>query len=412
MKKRSVLILTDRVQPPINAPRMRYLYNNLYKYHPNWKAVLLTDFVDEKQIATLFENPASIHQIGFLPARNILRWLLSFAGNLFFHTIEKKMMRMALQIAKNQSFDVILCSTSNIFPIYAATRVARALHLPLVLDMRDLTEQYAVQEFTLHRLPLMFLQHFFAKIYGKLIIFQRNRLIKQASEITAISPWHVDFLRRFNRPVTLIYNGFDETLFVPQKIISPKFIITYTGRLSESRAAHLQEFFSALTTLNKNGKIALEQIEIHWFIPQEEADTVKKTATANGLLPYNHFLPLVANSEMPHILNRSSLLLLLTSPKYRGVMTTKFFEYLGVEKPVLCVMSDEGCLAQSIAETAAGKSATNETDIADFVSKTFAQWQSQGYTQANVNRAAKQLFSRTAQTKQFIEVMERAIAEQ
>ena len=70
---------------------------------------------------------------------------------------------------------------------------------------------------------------------------------------------------------------------------------------------------------------------------------LQNISSISGYIPPSELLPLYY---------RSSVLLVLTcqsTPKgAHGIMGTKFYEALGVEKPVLCVRSDEECLAEVI----------------------------------------------------------------
>ena len=85
-------------------------------------------------------------------------------------------------------------------------------------------------------------------------------------------------------------------------------------------------------------------------------------------------------------------------------MTTKFFEALGVEKPVLCVESDEECLAQVIRQTKAGLSATDTDQVAAFIEKKYAEWQEKGFTRQAVDIQEKKRFSRQAQARRWEQI--------
>lgn len=69
----------------------------------------------------------------------------------------------------------------------------------------------------------------------------------------------------------------------------------------------------------------------------------------------------VPASEIPGVLNRSSILLQLAntfaSDGPKGFMTTKLFESMAVGKPLLCVKSDESCLEATIRNTRSGLAA-------------------------------------------------------
>ena len=80
-------------------------------------------------------------------------------------------------------------------------------------------------------------------------------------------------------------------------------------------------------------------------------------------------------------------------------MTTKFFEALGCEKPVLCTPSDEECLVQAIHETNAGIASSDPDEIKDFIMSKYHEWQTNGFTRQTVIN--KQQFSRQHQAEQF-----------
>jgi hypothetical protein len=90
-------------------------------------------------------------------------------------------------------------------------------------------------------------------------------------------------------------------------------------------------------------------------------------------------------------------------------MTTKVFEYMAVEKPVLCVRSDEGCLAETICETQSGIAACTVEQVECFILEKYAEWQQNGYTHQTVGRQKVQQFSRKEQAGQFIRIFEALI---
>ena len=118
----------------------------------------------------------------------------------------------------------------------------------------------------------------------------------------------------------------------------------------------------------------------------------------------NHY---INNSEIPNKLNESSIILVLSNNNNRGIMTTKFFEALGVEKPILCVRSDDGYLAQTIKETKSGLAATNVNEIKNFILYHYNQWKKLGYTHVEIKN--KNQFSRQNQAIQFEEILKKTI---
>ena len=80
-------------------------------------------------------------------------------------------------------------------------------------------------------------------------------------------------------------------------------------------------------------------------------------------------------------------------------MTTKFYEALGCENPILCTPTDGEELAQIICQNHAGIASADIQEIKAFILDKFQEWQQCGYTrQAVIN---KQQFSREKQAEQF-----------
>ena len=92
-------------------------------------------------------------------------------------------------------------------------------------------------------------------------------------------------------------------------------------------------------------------------------------------------------------------MLVLTSPDTHGMLTTKFYEALGCEKPILCVPSDKGALAELMAHTNAGLASDDIEQIKTFILEKYQEWQKNGFTrQATQHR---EQFTRQAQNDQY-----------
>ncbi|MBP7965301.1 MAG: hypothetical protein KAZ12_01515, partial [Paludibacteraceae bacterium] len=117
------------------------------------------------------------------------------------------------------------------------------------------------------------------------------------------------------------------------------------------------------------------------------------------------YIDYVNPKQINTILNQSSIVLVFsnrTKPEGpHGIMTTKFFEALGAERPVLCVRSDEGCLSAAIKETNAGLAGTTVEEVKAFIVEKYKEWKKTGYTHQPVDQNKKMTFSRQAQAQQF-----------
>ncbi|RKW63111.1 MAG: hypothetical protein D8B51_09320, partial [Tannerella sp.] len=307
--------------------------------------------------------------------------------------------------------DVVLCSTYREFPLAAARRIARRHRLPLVVDLRDIIEQYAGDEYLSHPLPRLFgVERIVARLFRARSLAIRNRALEEAKAVTTISPWHVEVLRQRNPHVHLIYNGYDPELFAPRTVRTPQFRVTYTGRLLSTAMRNPELLLRAVARLAAEGEITPETFRIRWFTDDASRRIIRQEAERYDCAPFMDYPGMVPATAVPDVLNDSSVLLLLTNRAApdgpQGIMTTKFFEALAVEKPILCVRGDEGCLEQTIAETRSGLSAHNEEEVHRFLLHHYRRWQTDGFTTADPDREAVRRFSRRAQAGQFAQLFQ------
>jgi glycosyltransferase involved in cell wall biosynthesis len=232
--------------------------------------------------------------------------------------------------------------------------------------------------------------------------------LKKAQYITTVSPWHVETLSRYNPNVELIYNGYDPELFYPETIPTRHFIITYTGRLIGTAMQDPNLFLEALSVLIRENVIYPPDCQVHWYVDEASREIIMGEAEKYNVLSYMNFMGYVSGAKVPHILNSSSVLLLLTNRSTangpKGVMTTKFFESLAVEKPILCVRSDESYLAEAIKESRAGLAATRVEEVCEFLKQHYEEWKKHGHTHATPDRNVTCSYSRREQAGQFADL--------
>lgn len=394
MPLKRILIITDAVTRPLYTPRVR----NLYHYFSQ-KGIEI-DWITEKYEPIPDYFNIQLHEIPFYKHKGIIGKLEWFAKNILNLLFDYKNSYFAQQTQltiQSQKYDLVFCSTFHTFGLKAALKVAKKQHIPLHIDLRDIAEQCDNNEYNKSKIALGSI----GKIYRKINISRRNKILRQANSITTVSPWHVDFIQQFNPNTHLIYNGYDSNLFIPQPTKSDHFDIIYTGKWYGATLQDPTLLFQALAEINN------PQIRLIWYTNTDVHSQIQDLANQYHLttpLIINSYVP---NHEIPAILNQSSIILVLTNKGNRGIMTTKFFEAIGVEKPILCVRSDEECLAQTIKETNAGLAATNIEEVKEFILHYYNQWQQQGYTHTEINN--KLQFSRQSQALQFEEIFNRTL---
>lgn len=398
MKKlHSILIITDAPTQPLYNPRIRFLYKSLIENGIN------VDCYTEQFESIPPELGFKLIEIPFYKYRNHkltgkIEWAIKNILNLLFDYKNKYFAKKIFQYTKAKHYDLVLCSSFHTFGLRAARKIAEWKGIPLHIDLRDIAEQCDQNEYSDKLLKKSSL---LGKWYKKTYIIRRNRIIRQADSISSVSPWHIDFLKQQNPTVHLIYNGYDNTAFYPENTETQTFDIIYTGRW------YSQDLQDPTLLLQALAEIDVPNIRLVWYTKHDVHTKLRNLARLYDVkteIIYNDYIP---NSEIPYTLHRASILLVLTNNNTHGIMTTKFFEALGVEKPVLCVRSDEGCLADVIKETGAGLAATTVEQVKEFIIEKYEEWKSNGFTHVNVKN--KEKFSRQYQAKQFMEIFEQSI---
>ena len=363
-----LLIVSDPPARPGYLPRLRYLCD--YLVRKGYDITLLTE-----QYQTLeFEHTYPIHTIRMYSG-STMDWLLKTVWTLLTDWHNRVFAKRALPLIDGH-YDAVLCTAFSDFPLGAAQRIAQTLHLPLICDIRDLDEQ--VDDSTYQYKHQLFILLPFRHLYRAIHIQRRNKVLKVAKAITTVSPWHADFIRQFNEQVHVIYNGYDAKQFYPEDIPAETFTITYIGSLFDWQKP-------ALETVKRIAEEMQIKVEMH--------------------TPHHH--P-VSHEALGDTIRRSSIMLVLTNEHTHGMLTTKFYEALGCEKPVLCVPSDKDALAELIAYTNAGIATGDKEQIRSFIADRFHEWQQQGFTRQNTMH--RDQFSREAQCEQLEQIINSIIS--
>lgn len=360
MKK--LLVVSDPLAPPGFSPRVRFLCD--YLVQKGYDVTLLTE--EDKPLT--FTHAYPIQTIcmykGTTPD-----WFVKTVWTLVSDWHNRVFAKRALAVLP-KDYDAVICTVFNEFPLGAGLRIARELHIPLVCDIRDMEEQVENSFYQYHHKSRWLMP--FRHIYRIIHRHRRNNVLRAADAVTTVSPWHADFIRQFNDKVQVVYNGYDAQQFYPEAIPTPTFVISYIGTLHEWQQPALEKVKQAIAELRQPDIV----LDIH-------------TSQQNP----------IPHDRMGESVRQSSIVLVLTAPHTHGMLTTKFYEALGCEKPILCVPSDKGCLAELIAYTNAGIATDDQEAIKRFILEQYNTWKHDGYTrQATQHREE---FSRANQTQQL-----------
>ncbi len=407
---KNVLIICDTF-PPAFAPRMGYLCKYLPEY--GWNPIIIT----EKQPHNIYPELAedrSITYINYYQSTNKfiqqLKYTFVFLADFFFDYKNIAIKRTAQKIIEKQKISLILSSTYRVFPVKAACQLSKKNSLPIVMDLRDIVEQFPKNEHVSKQFShSKWLNRIISSLITRKLLRQRNVVLKKADYVTTVSEFHVRTLKKYNEHVTLIYNGYDPELFFPKRIQSPVFTIVYTGRILSLEMEDPSLLFQAVSSLSKKGVLNSQDFRIQFYTDEKTKRIIQGLSEKYGVEIFVDCYDMVQSSFVPGILHNSSILLLLTNKAEtgsRGIMTTKFFEYLAVEKPILCVRNDEDCLQEHIIKSQSGISADTVEQVENYIMEKYTEWKENGYTHQQTNKTFVEQFSRKIQAKEYISIFE------
>jgi len=382
-----ILIIADGFGAPSYNPRLRALCD--YLYSQGYPITVVVEHIAELP----FRHDYPIHELR-LYSGSKLDWTVKNVWGLLTDWKNRKFSAMVEELYGSETFDIVFCTTFHTCPLRAAIDFGKRHHLPVITDIRDLAEQAPGNQvnYLAHQSRAL---RIFVKPYQQVNICRRNRQLRQADCITTVSPWHVAFLKQFNPRTELIYNGYDADIYKPEDVRCKEFVISYCGKFFGKPIQDADLLFAALAQLRELPyRLVIHTNPDGRQLFRALAELYGVNAEINGYIP---------QSEVLQLYRKSSILLVLTNQasaqNVHGLMTTKFYEALGIEKPVLCVRSDEECLAQVIAETNAGIAATTVEEVKAFIMDKYGEWQAKGFTRQPVK--GKQVFSRQQQVRQF-----------
>ena len=389
MSKR-ILILCESIAPPAFSPRVLTLAE--YLQQNGWECEILTEECAEQPFHS---DICPIHQ---MPIYNNL-----VVDKLFWGK-DKALYRFAKQKLQIETFDIIFCSSYYYFPLYAAHLLSQEYHIPLAIDLRDIAEQWGDEVyFTRTITSLKKLNYWIGKLYEHRQLRMRNKVLHSADIVTSVSPWHQQLLAQHNSNTHLIYNGYDANIFIPKNLSCKLFYITYLGKLYSTKLRDPRLLFEGLKQLIKEKKIDTTVVRVLFHTDPKAMMEIKELGSQyhiTNILDVEGYIP---RQEILPIMHQSSILLVLTTKSTKngthGIMGTKFFENIGVEKPILCVRSDEECLAEAIDKSNAGLAATNVEEVKAFVLEKYQEWKQNGFTHQQV--VNKEQFTRQHEAAQF-----------
>ena len=312
----------------------------------------------------------------------------------YFSTHQK-----AAEIIRAEKIDLIFSSSPPQTNHMIAHKAARKTGIPWVADFRDpWTDVFWLLD---RSKRLKFIHRRDQKI--------EKRTIEGMDGIVTVGPSLVEILqRKTTKKIHQITNGYDEKYFVKEDVIPrDKFRITYAGSLS--REQNPSCFIRALEML-KDKVDFFDQCEILFLgnFPGYLSELFDQSSYRGKIVykPYTHY------AESIRSIMDSELLLMIV-PETRDnkcILTSKLFDYIGADRPVLCYGPPDGDAAMVLDESGCGMtfSYADAEASARFIYDTFIHWKNKtGVDNTRADSIKK--YTRRSLTAQLAQVFESVI---
>ena len=295
------------------------------------------------------------------------QWLIlrSFTEALnilgIYHSIytwwKRKVIKNSDTIIQQSQPDIIIATYPPVETLEIGLHLSKKYNIPLIADFRDglLFEPIEIKRINQYRC--------IRKRYEKI----ETEVAGQSTAITAVSQPIMDYYAETYQPKhsAVITNAFDpedinEKLlrgvqgggFLEKSPPGKHFNIVFTGRFSLSvRNRRVDFFFAAVRLLLEKEKHLENKIKIHLMgeYRKEELQGLKDLI-ARGIVLYHGFME---RSQSLAFQRAADLLLIITEPERRSMVTAKIFEYLYAGKPILA-LTYKTVLEDIIKETKSG----------------------------------------------------------
>lgn len=408
---KKLLIICDSY-PPAFAPRMGYLVKYLKEY--GWESdILTTQSTADGGFESLL-GPERVLRVSAGESPLVALWdKLSRLLRMKKRFVAQKQVFLNAAFTKldREDYALLLCSASSrLYILYATAEIARQWRKPWIADLRDIHEQKPVIPLPYSGIKKGIIEGL-NKRFTRSVLRLRDHALAEASAVTTVTPWHASILSASNPNTQVIYNGFDPVTYYPEASSRQnQFKILYAGTVHHNNLQDPTLLLLAARRLMEEGIIHTANFRIQFYTPTRYRSHITSMECYPAVAALIDFCDYVDTSKVPELLHNACVALVLSNKSSKvgpqGILTTKYFEYLAVERPILCVRSDESLLEASIREANAGVAARTEEEAYGFILEKYREWQDKGFTTQPVNRDYVQQFSRKRQAGQFAVLFE------
>ena len=249
----------------------------------------------------------------------------------------------AENLIQKHTFTSIIITGNPFIQFRFGYLLSNKYHIPWIADYRDdWTTSEIIQ-------PKGKFESFIHRLQQK----SEQKWVGTASLITSVSPVYTDRISQFVKvPGETILNGFDTLLPKIQQEENNSFIIVYNGTLYDT-----QDVEGYIRAINRCIDTFQDKINIQIQFPGVCYDPKQEKRLKTLIQGYESFFllsPRIPKEEVIYLQQRADLLLMLTHIGKKGIPSSKLYEYLAIQKPILCFPSDQDIVSETLLNTGFG----------------------------------------------------------
>ena len=300
----------------------------------------------------------------------------------------------SLEILREHDVDAFVISANPFDQFHFGYELHRKTGIPWIADYRD---DWSTTE--LER-PGGFLNRIVQNLQAK----SEKKWVKTASCITSVS-YH--YTRKISQFVGVegktLLNGYELPELSPVQPNKSSFTITYNGSLYAS-----QNIEPILEAIKKCMDKFAGKIDLRLKFPGLAFDETQAIRISNAMQGYEDRLEItgrIPRSEVLEIQQKSDLVIMVAHYGIKGIPSSKLYEYIGLEKPVLLFPSDGDILENTLTHTGLGVICKEQNEIYPRLTELIEQKCDKGQVQLDHNGSVIPEYSRKHQVKELAKLL-------
>jgi hypothetical protein len=249
-----------------------------------------------------------------------------------------------------------------------------------------------------------FLMNFIAKIQSKC----ERKWLKNAACITSVSKVYTERISKFvNKEGFVLLNGFDEGDMGKEDVKSGSFNILYNGSLY--RTQPIEFFLEAVKRIISDTSILIEP---HIYFPGLSFHSAQEKRVRNYMKGYEKFVHItnrVPKKEVIKLQQISDLLVMISHEGFKGVPSSKLYEYVGQKKQILLFPNDKDIIEETLLNCGLGLICNSEDEIFESLLRLIKEKQEGKKPQLIVNLGKINFYSRKNQTAELAKILNKMI---